>query len=84
MRADPACRYELLPRELDTPPPDMEVVVDEGEKMDYTTTSLALIGRTPLPAAQERKEAVMRARAMKAELTKRHVNLALNAEYFLV
>jgi hypothetical protein len=34
MRADPACRYELLPRELDTPPPDMEVVVDEGEKME--------------------------------------------------
>jgi len=57
-------------------------LLDEGEKMDYTTTSMALMGRTPLPAAQERKEAVMRARAMKAELTKSHVNLALDAEYF--
>jgi len=63
-------------------PPSRGRLLDEGEKMDYTTTSMALMGRTPLPAAQERKEAVMRARAMKAELTKSHVNLALDAEYF--
>lgn len=56
-------------------------LLDEGEKVDYTTTSMALMGRTPMPAAQERKEAVMRARAMKTKLMRSHTDFALDAEY---
>lgn len=56
-------------------------LLDEGEKVDYTTTSMALMGKTPLPEAQERNEAVMRARAMKTELMRSHADFALDPEY---